>query len=86
MVNRQKYDFSTRKIKKMCDYGPKDFADYANKIINGISSLYVAQNKIMAEPQDIETSTKIPSTLKAYKVSRTYNENNACKIESHIQW
>ena len=36
MVNRQKYDFSTRKIKKMCDYGPKDFADYANKIINGI--------------------------------------------------
>ena len=40
----------------------------------------------MAEPQDIETSLKIPSALKIHKVSRTYNENNACRIESHIQW
>ena len=44
--------------------GAKIFAEYANKIINGISCLYLADNEIMAEPQDIETSPKIPRTLK----------------------
>ena len=57
--NRQKYDLSLRKIKKKkkCVInGAKDFAEYANKIINGISCLYLAENEIMAETQDIETS------------------------------
>ena len=74
----------------------KDFAGYANKIINGISCLYLAENEIMAEPQDIETLTKIPRTLKVHKVLRTYNEGNVRKMEFyeladetdpfHIQW
>ena len=34
----------------------------------------------MAKPQAIKTSPKIPRTLKAHKVSRTYHEN-VCKIE-----
>ena len=59
----------------------KDFAEYANKVINGISCLYMAENEIMAEPQDIETPPKIPRTLKVYKVLRTYNEDNVCKME-----
>ena len=77
-------------------HGSKDFAEYANKIINGIFCLYLAENEIMAEPQDIETSLKIPRTLKVYKVLRTYNEDNVCKMEVfkladetdpfHIQW
>ena len=37
----------------------KDFAKYANKIFNGISCICLAENEIMAEPQDIETSPKI---------------------------
>ena len=74
----------------------KDFVGYANKIINGISCLYLAENEIMAEPQDIETLTKIPRTLKVHKVLRTYNEGNVRKMEFyeladetdpfHIQW
>ena len=74
----------------------KDFAGYANKIINGISCLYLAENEIMAEPQDIETLTKIPRTLKVHKVLRTYNEGNVRKMgfyeladetdPFHIQW
>ena len=44
----------------------KDFAEYANKIINGVSCLYLAEKEIMAEPQDVETSTKIPRTLKVH--------------------
>ena len=38
--------FSTRKIKKCVINGAKDFVEYANKIINGISCLYLAENKI----------------------------------------
>ena len=30
----------------------------------------------MAVPQDIETSPKIPRTLKNQKILRTYNEDN----------
>ena len=76
--------------------GAVDFAEYANKIINGISCLYLTKNEIMAEPQHIETSPKIPQTLKVHNVLRTYNEDNVCKIEFyeladetdpfHIQW
>ena len=61
--------------------GAKDFAEYANKIINGISCLYLAENEIMAEPQDIEVPPKIPRTSKVYKVLKTYIEDNVCKIE-----
>ena len=35
----------------------------------------------MTEPHDIETSLKIPRTLKVHKVLRTYNEDNVCKME-----
>ena len=48
--------------------GAKDRAENANKIINGISSLYLAENETMAKPQDIETTPKIPRTLKVLKV------------------
>ena len=59
----------------------KDFAEYVNKIIYGIFWLYLAENEIIAESQDIETSPKIPRTLKVHKVLRTYNEDNVCKME-----
>ena len=52
-------------IKNFLINGAKDFAEYANKI-NGISCLYLAENEIMADPQDIETSPKIPRTLKVH--------------------
>ena len=78
--------FQHVKSKKCVINGAKDFAEYANKIINSISCLYLAENEIMAGPQDIETSPKIP---------RTYNED-VCKMEFyeladetdpfHIQW
>ena len=74
--------------------GAVDFAEYANKIINGISCLYLTENEIMAEPHDFVT--KIPGALKVHKVLRTYNEDNVCKMEFyeladetdpfHIQW
>ena len=76
--------------------GAKDFAEYANKIINGISCLYLAENEIMTEPQYIEKSRKISKTLKVHKSLRSYIEDNVCKMEFyeltdetdpfHIQW
>ena len=88
--------FQNVKTQKRVNDGAKDFAEYANKIINGISCLYLAENEIMAEPQDIETLTKIPRSLKVHKVLRTYNEGNVRKMEFyeladetdpfHIQW
>ena len=42
---------------------PKGFAQYENKIINGISCLYLAENKIMAEPQDIKYSKNIKNSV-----------------------
>ena len=41
----------------------------------------MAENEIMAETEDIETSPKIPRTLKVHKVLRTYHEDNICKME-----
>ena len=73
--------FQHVKSKKCVINGAKDFAEYANKIINGISCLYLAENEIMAEPQDIETSPKIPRALKIHKVFGTYNKDNVFKIE-----
>ena len=88
--------FQHVKSKKCVTNGAKDFAEYANKIINGISCLYLAENEIIAEPQDIKTSPKILRTLKVHKVLRTYHEDNVCKMEFyeladetdpfHIKW
>ena len=55
--------FQLVKSKKCVINGAKDFAEYAKKIINGISCLYLAKNKIMAETQDIKKSPKIPKTF-----------------------
>ena len=82
---------------KKCVINGKDFAEYASKIINGISCLYLAESEIMAETQThIETPPEIPRTLKVHKVLRTYNEDNVCEMEFykladerdpfHIQW
>ena len=61
--------------------GAKDFAKYASKVIKGFSCLYVVESKIMKESQDIETSPKIPETLKVHKILRTYNEHNVYEME-----
>ena len=60
--------FQHVKSKRCVINGAKDFAEYGNKMINGISCLYLAENEIMAKPQDIKTSPKIPRTLKFHKV------------------
>ena len=55
--------FQNVKTQKRVIDGAKDFAEYTNKIINGISCLYLAGNEIIAEPQDIKTLPKIARSL-----------------------
>ena len=44
--------FQQVKSKTCVINGAKDFAEYANKTINGISCLYLAENEIMTETQE----------------------------------
>ena len=41
----------------------KDFAEYANKTINAITSIYMPINELLTEPHNIENALKIPDTL-----------------------
>ena len=58
----------------------KDFAEYANKTINGITSIYMPINDLLTEPGNIENAPKIPETLPIHKVKRSFNEDNICFI------
>ena len=41
----------------------------------------LGQNETMADPQDIETSPKIPRALKVDKVLKIYNKDTVYKME-----
>ena len=51
----------------------KDFAEYANKTINGITSIYMPINDLLTQPDNIENAPKIPETLSIHKVTRSFN-------------
>ena len=58
----------------------KDFAEYANKTISGITSIYMPINELLTEPDNTENAPKIPETLSIHKVTRSFNEDNICFI------
>ena len=59
----------------------KDFAEYANKTISGITSIYMPISELLMEPDNIEYAPKIPETLSIHKVTRSFNEDNVCFID-----
>ena len=59
----------------------KDFAEYANKTINGTTSIYLPINKLLTEPDNIQNDPKIPETLLIHKVTRSFNKDNICFID-----
>ena len=52
----------------------KEFAEYVNKTITGISSLYMPITQVIKEPKDINEAPKIPKTLKIHIPCRVLNE------------
>ena len=59
----------------------KDSAEYANKTISGITSIYMPINKLLTQPDNIQNAPKIPETLSIYKLTRIFNEDNICFID-----
>ena len=59
----------------------KDFTEYANKTINGITSIYMPINELLTEPDNIKNAPKIPETLSIHKVNRSFNKDNICFID-----
>ena len=54
----------------------KHFAEYANKTISGITSIYITINELLTDSDNIENAPKIPETLSIHKVTRSFNEDN----------
>ena len=48
----------------------KDFAEYANKTISGITSIYMPMYELLTEPDNIENALKILETLSIHKVTK----------------
>jgi len=57
---------------------PMEFAEYADKTVKGITSLYLPADEVLVEPDDIEMSPKIKDTLKIHLVKRSFDQQNHC--------
>ena len=49
----------------------KEFAEYADKTIKGISFKYMSSGNVIVEQEEIKTAPKIPETLKIHKFVRS---------------
>ena len=59
----------------------KEFSNYANKVVNGITSLYLPEADLLTEPDDIEEAPKIPETLSIHMLVRNLNKDSICSIQ-----
>lgn len=60
---------------------PKQFADYAQQSIKGLTSLYLPAAEVMAEPVGIDLAPKIPETLQVHMVRRLFNDQKVPYLE-----
>ena len=56
------------------------FAVYAGSILNGITSLYMPVEEVLEEPENINSSQRIPGTLEVHKIARTFSTDGICKM------
>ena len=62
----------------------EEFSNYANTVVNGITSVYLPQNDLLTEPDDIEEAPKIPETLSIHKVVQGLNEDGICYFKFYF--
>ena len=62
----------------------KHFAEYANKTISGITSIYITINELLTDSDNIENAPKIPETLSIHKVTRSFSEDNIFSLISFV--
>ena len=52
----------------------EEFSNYANKILNEITSLYLPEADLLTELDDIEEALKLPETLSIHILKRHFNK------------
>ena len=57
---------------------PSEFASFANEICSTVDSLYLPEDKVMVESEEVKYDTAIPDTLQIHKVVRQKNEKRPC--------
>ena len=59
----------------------EEFTIYANKVVNGITCIYLSEKNLLVEAKNIEDAPKIPETLSIHKLTRDFDEDNICNIK-----
>ena len=62
----------------------EEFSNYVNKVVNGITSIYLPEGEQLTEPEDIDNSPKILETLSIHKLARGFSKNVVCFIKFFI--
>ena len=74
--------FRDVKSGKVAIKNAEHFAEYADTILRGITSLYMPIDEVLEEPEDIDTSSpKINGTLEVHKICRSFLVDGVCKME-----
>ena len=60
---------------------PKQFAEYAESAVKGITSLYLPTEEVLKEPDDMRNSPRITDTLQFHKVKRCCDNRKVCFLE-----
>ena len=53
----------------------KVVAQYANRLVNGISSIYMSESELLVESEQVSMALKIPGTFTIHKLSREFDED-----------
>ena len=60
---------------------PKDFAMYADQKITAITTIYLPQEEVFEEPDEIKFAPKIPETLQVHKIIRRISKEKIPYLE-----
>ena len=67
--------FRDVKSGKCTNNTPKEFAEYANKRLNSITTLYLPESELYVELKEVASAPKIAHTLQIHKIVRRLNKN-----------
>ena len=59
---------------------PKQFAEYAERSVKGITSLYLPTEEFLKEQEDIESSPRITDTLQIHIVKRLFVQGRMAPV------
>ena len=62
------------KFRRLSISALKEFAEFAQKLIPPIMSLYLPVNSILDEPEDIANAPAIPDTFQIRRLKRRFNQ------------